>query len=148
MSWSTRENSENLYNRSSTWATVVLILFYWLYLTIISRMSFKVNPHSIVHTHRPVWLNGWVFIYELSGCEFESRCCHYFIDSQQIFAVSESSRLAWSRPATARECTFCIFHSLRADNYLTVYLNALFLWPRITLFVLSKVPIFLDSKSS
>ena len=25
---------------------------------------------------RPVWLNGWVFVYELSGCEFESRCCH------------------------------------------------------------------------
>ena len=24
----------------------------------------------------PVWLNGWVFVYELSGCGFESRCCH------------------------------------------------------------------------
>ena len=24
----------------------------------------------------PVWLNGRVFVYELSGCEFESRCCH------------------------------------------------------------------------
>ena len=24
---------------------------------------------------RPVWLNGWVFVYELSGCEFESHCC-------------------------------------------------------------------------
>ena len=23
----------------------------------------------------PVWLNGWVFIYGLSGCGFESRCC-------------------------------------------------------------------------
>ena len=22
----------------------------------------------------PVWLNGWVFIYELSGCGFESHC--------------------------------------------------------------------------
>ena len=22
----------------------------------------------------PVWLNGWVFLYELSGCGFESRC--------------------------------------------------------------------------
>ena len=27
-------------------------------------------------TQRSVWLNGWVFVYELSGCEFESRCCH------------------------------------------------------------------------
>ena len=24
----------------------------------------------------PVWLNGWVFVYELSGCGFESRCGH------------------------------------------------------------------------
>ena len=24
----------------------------------------------------PVWLNGWVFIYELSGCGFESICSH------------------------------------------------------------------------
>ena len=22
-----------------------------------------------------VWLNGWVLVYKLSGCEFESRCC-------------------------------------------------------------------------
>ena len=27
----------------------------------------------------PVWLNGWVFVYELSGCGFESRWCHYCI---------------------------------------------------------------------
>ena len=25
---------------------------------------------------RPVWLNGWVFVYELSRCGFESRYCH------------------------------------------------------------------------
>ena len=24
----------------------------------------------------PVWLNGWVFVYELSGCGFESSCIH------------------------------------------------------------------------
>ena len=23
-----------------------------------------------------VWLKGWVFVYELSGCGFKSRCCH------------------------------------------------------------------------
>ena len=26
--------------------------------------------------NRPVCLNGWVFVYELSGCGLESRCCH------------------------------------------------------------------------
>ena len=25
---------------------------------------------------RPVWLNGWVFVYELSGSAFESSCSH------------------------------------------------------------------------
>ena len=24
-----------------------------------------------------VWPNGWVFVYELSGCRFESSCSHY-----------------------------------------------------------------------
>ena len=24
----------------------------------------------------PVWINGLVFVYELSGCGFESRCSH------------------------------------------------------------------------
>ena len=23
-----------------------------------------------------IWLSGWAFVYEQSGCEFESRCCH------------------------------------------------------------------------
>ena len=29
-----------------------------------------------VSTSWPVWLNGWVFVYELSVCGFESRCSH------------------------------------------------------------------------
>ena len=72
-----------------------------LYDIIMSRMSFRVNPHSIVEMHRTdkylqihhtnprtnsysqhssiilrVWLNGWMFVYKLSGCGFESHCCH------------------------------------------------------------------------
>ena len=27
----------------------------------------------------PVWLNGWVFVYKLSGCRFESHCSHIFL---------------------------------------------------------------------
>ena len=27
----------------------------------------------------PVWLNGWVFIYELSGCGLESSCSHLLL---------------------------------------------------------------------
>ena len=34
----------------------------------------KYSQHSSIIWS--VWPNGWVFIYELSGCEFESRCNH------------------------------------------------------------------------
>ena len=30
---------------------------------------------------RPVWLNGWVFVYELSGSGFESYCCHLMLQT-------------------------------------------------------------------
>ena len=52
------------------------------YLTVMSRTHFKVNPHSIVawmSTIWPVWLNGWVFVYEQSGSGLESSCSHYKI---------------------------------------------------------------------
>ena len=30
-----------------------------------------------------VWLNGWVNVYELSGCGFESRCCQLDMNIKQ-----------------------------------------------------------------
>ena len=35
----------------------------------------KYSQHS--STICPVWLNGWVLVYELSGCGFESNCNHF-----------------------------------------------------------------------
>ena len=34
----------------------------------------KFSQHSSIIG--PVWSNGWVFVYELSGCGFVSRCLH------------------------------------------------------------------------
>ena len=34
----------------------------------------KYSQHSSIIW--PVWINGWVFVYELSGCGFESSCSH------------------------------------------------------------------------
>ena len=34
----------------------------------------KYSQHSSIMWQ--VWLNGWVFVYELSGCGFEYRCNH------------------------------------------------------------------------
>ena len=56
---------------------VCLFLF-----VILLRKSLKICVFSLVikmeHSSIiwPVWLNDWVFVYELSGCGFESRCCH------------------------------------------------------------------------
>ena len=33
-------------------------------------------------TLRSVWLHGWMSLYELSGCGFESRCMHIFINKR------------------------------------------------------------------
>ena len=34
----------------------------------------KFSQHSLIIW--PPWLNGWMFVYELSGCGFESSCSH------------------------------------------------------------------------
>ena len=34
----------------------------------------KYSQHSSIIW--PVWLNGWVFVYKLSGWGFESSCSH------------------------------------------------------------------------
>ena len=31
---------------------------------------------SRTNSNWPVWLNSWVFVYELNGCRFKSRCSH------------------------------------------------------------------------
>ena len=33
-------------------------------------------PKWTLKPNWPVWLNGWVFVYKLSGCGFESCCSH------------------------------------------------------------------------
>ena len=33
----------------------------------------------------PVWLNGSVFVYQLSGSGFESRCCHLYFRYHACF---------------------------------------------------------------
>ena len=34
----------------------------------------KYSQHNSIIS--PVWLKGWVFVYQLNGCEFESGCSH------------------------------------------------------------------------
>ena len=50
----------------------------WIHLKRVRGMiiTYRQQHSSIVG---PAWLNGWVFVYELSGCRFESRCSHTLI---------------------------------------------------------------------
>ena len=40
----------------------------------INWVSSKKNTQPFSKTGQMVRLNGWVFVYEISGCETESRC--------------------------------------------------------------------------
>ena len=40
------------------------------------------NPQPL-SSKRTFWLNGWVFVYQLSGCGFEYRCSHYLPINQE-----------------------------------------------------------------
>ena len=50
----------------------------------------------------PVWLNGWVFVYELSSCGFQSRYSHLHFRYGTCF----KQRAHWAR--TAIECRFTL----------------------------------------
>ena len=43
----------------------------------------KYSQHSSIILS--VWLNGWVFVYELSGCGFESSCSHLYFRFRACF---------------------------------------------------------------
>ena len=43
----------------------------------------KYSQHSSITW--PLWLNGWVFVYELSGCGFKSSCSHLNIRFRACF---------------------------------------------------------------
>ena len=46
------------------------------------------NNYNLQHSSIiwPVWLNGWVFVYKLSGCEFKSHCSHLIIITVSCFS--------------------------------------------------------------
>ena len=42
----------------------------------IQTLNHLVRKRTLNHLAKLIWLNGWVFVNELSGCRFKSRCCH------------------------------------------------------------------------
>ena len=70
-------------------------------ITMIMYRRGKYSQHSSIIW--PVWLNGWLFVYDLGGCGFEPRCCQLKL---QIW------RLLWARILLifrkTIECGFCL----------------------------------------
>ena len=73
-----------LFFKNSIRLTKNLISFFNYFLiqlflhAIISWQHQDSNPQLLsllMNTHH-VWLNGWVFVYKLSGCGFKSCCCY------------------------------------------------------------------------
>ena len=68
----------------------LIFFYYWTFITKVTSFDASdipvnigvciivTSPASILMNSRstlPVWLNGWVFVYELIGYGFEFRCC-------------------------------------------------------------------------
>ena len=91
----------------------------WLYLLIKSPTRFRVNPHPIVWA---VWLNGWLFVYELSGCGFESSCSHlkasdfFLFSSKGFLDIQATIRCGFTlKRMRGMVITYSQMH--RTDNY-------------------------------
>ena len=102
-----------------------------LYVIIMSHTSFRVNPHSrvclnvkeplawsrshiwslsdsnVIRTHNHlVWLSGWAYVYELSGCGFQSRCCHLkyvFLLENKLYFDLKGRNIACRRTYQCKE---------------------------------------------
>ena len=87
------------------------------YISIMSKLSppsvtiMKVVKCNCTLSNRPVWLNGWVFVYELSGCGFESRCSHLNFR----YCASFEQRVPW-QPGKYREWIHSETHTWHDNN--------------------------------
>ena len=78
----------------------------------------KYSQHSSIIW--PVWLNGWVFVYELSGCGFKSNYSHWGITKHVIF---------WNILSFTQHCFWLLLHfkansltqSTYAIHYISIY---------------------------
>ena len=67
-------------------------------------------------------LNGWVFVYNLSGCGFKSRCCHL---NSRYHAFFE--QVAPWHSGNYRVQIHCESHRWHDNNILTFYLSWFYL---------------------
>ena len=71
----------------------------------------------------PVWLNGWVFVYELSGCGFEPRCYHLKGNVYLLFTSTGLMTLF---------CSYCKSENC-TTNQSVVYPSTIKRWSKLNL---------------
>ena len=66
------------------------------------HLTDKYSQHSSIIW--PVWLNSWVFVYELFDCGFESRCCYLdpfsfgiLLTGLYIHEINEKWYISWKK---------------------------------------------------
>ena len=100
----------------------------------------KYSQHSSIIL--PVWLNGWELVYKLSGCGFESRCCHlifklwffvrvfsktlivnYVVFTMQLDSLCLASWVYWERTFYASKNVHMIFPLAAPIHLQDTYIN-------------------------
>ena len=69
-------------------------------------------------------LNGWVFVYELSGCGFESRCSHLIFLCLSGFVIPRHTQNCWNFPLVTSD-------HLSSDVRLRIVQNERFFFPQM-----------------
>ena len=92
-----------------------------------------------VATARPVWPNDWVFVYELSGCGFESSCSHLIIHYTSVLHIFSSARSALGKSGCEIFSIFVvriffIYYKIKEENN-TYIENILWLFPKKLIFM-------------
>ena len=80
------------------------------------KCTAQISTHNTAQSFRSVWLNGWVFPYELSGCEFEFRWDHSW--SFQLFSNKQKLRETFS--GNLAQNIFRLFYILTQFNLTTL----------------------------
>ena len=89
-----------------------------------------------VATARPVGPNDWVFVYELSGCGFESSCSHLSIHYTSVLHIFSSARSALGNEIFSIFVVriFFIYYKIKEKNN-TYIENIMWLFPKKLIFM-------------
>ena len=72
-----------------------------------------------------VWVNGWVLVYELSGCEFDSRCCHLNLRYHACFGKEFLDIQVNYRVQIRSEMRTWHDKKLQTSEYITTFIKSL-----------------------